>query len=142
MHRAIPVLLLAATCLAAQPSDEEVKKELKRFQGKWEAVASQNFDGTEPTNVELQLMSLEVDGDMFTMKTGSLTVKGTFAIDPTKKVRTIDTFFGDNKDNALRGVYEITGDTRKSTFAMPGKDRPDKVGKAKGFLYLEWRQVK
>ena len=41
----------------------------------------------------------------------------------------------------MRGVYEIVGDTRKSCFALPGKDRPDKVAKAKGNLYLEWRQV-
>ena len=46
MQRIIPVFLFAGVCLAAQPSDEAVKKELKLFQGKWEAIASQSFDGT------------------------------------------------------------------------------------------------
>ena len=132
MFRVVPVLLLAGACFAAQPSEQEVKKELERFQGKWEAIASQSFDGTVPTDIELQLMSLDVEDDMFTMQTGSLTVKGKFAVDPTQKVKTIDIFFSGNKVNPMRGVYEIVGDTRKSSFAMPGKDRPDKVGKAKG----------
>ena len=142
MHRVLFVWLLTGTVLATQPSDDDAKKELKRFQGKWEAIASQAFDGTTPTDIELQLMSLDVEDDTFTMKTGSITVKGKFAVDPTKKLRTIDIFFDGNNDNPMRGVYEISGDTRKSSFALPGKDRPDKVGKAKGNLYLEWRQVK
>jgi uncharacterized protein (TIGR03067 family) len=142
MHRVIPILLLAGICFAAQPSDEAIKKELKLFQGKWEAIASQSFDGTVPTDIELQLMSLDVEDDTFTMKTGSITVKGKFVIDPAKKIKTIDILFDGNQDNPLRGVYEIGGDVRKSSFALPGKNRPSKVGKAKGNLYLEWRQVK
>src|SRR5678815_5495357 len=114
-------MLFAATCLAAQPSDDAVKKELKLFQGKWEATAGQNFDGKKPTDIEIQLTSMEVDGDKFTMKTGSLTITGTFTIDPTKKVKTIDVFFGDSKDNPMRGIYEQKGDTRRSCFAEPGK---------------------
>jgi len=42
----------------------------------------------------------------------------------------------------MRGVYEIKGDTRKSCFAEPGKDRPDRFRKEKGFMVLEWRQIK
>src|SRR2546426_575371 len=135
MRHVAMFVLISDTCLAAQPSEEDVKKELKRFQGKWEAVAAQGFDGKAPTDVELQLTTLEVDGDKFTMKTGSLTVSGTFAVDPTKKVKTIDIYFGDNKDNPMRGIYEISGDTRKSCFALPGKDRPDKLRKEKNYMY-------
>ena len=133
------ILLLACSSVIAQPSDDAVKKELKLFQGKWEATFAQGPDGKESTNVELQLTSLEVDGDKFTMKTGSLTVKGTLAIDPTKKIKTIDIFFGDSKDPALRGIYEIKGDTRRSCFALPEKDRPTEFRKEKGFQILEWR---
>jgi uncharacterized protein (TIGR03067 family) len=144
MYRVILVALVTGTIFAAdQPSDEAVTKELKHFQGKWEAIFAQNIDGKLQTDVELQLTNLEVDGDKFTMKTGSLTVSGTFTVDPSKKVKTIDIFLGDSKDNVMRGIYEIKGNTRKSCFAEPSKDRPDRFrNKEKGYLILEWRQVK
>ena len=141
MIRAMLIASFAATCFAAQPSDEAVKKELKLFQGKWEAVSGQNFDGKKPTDIELQLTSIEIDGDKFTMKTGSLTVTGTFSIDPTKKVKTIDVYFGDAKDNPMRGIYETKGDIRKSCFAEPGKERPAGFREEKGFMMLEWRKM-
>ncbi len=142
MRHAILVVLLTGTCLTAQPADEAVKKEMKLFQGKWEALSAQAFDGKPPTDVELQLMSLIIEGDKFTMKTGSLDVKATFTVDPTKKPKQIDVYFGEGKDNVMRGIYEVKGDTRKSCFAEPGKNRPDKFRKEKGFLTLEWRLVK
>ena len=141
MIRIVIFLSFAATCLAAQPSDDAVKKELKLFQGKWEAVSGQNFDGKKPTDIELQLTTMEIDGDKFTMKTGSLTITGTFTVDPTKKVKTIDVFLGDGKDNLMRGIYEHKGDTRKSCFAEPGKERPAGFRTEKGFMTLEWRKA-
>src|SRR5437868_1616413 len=107
------ILIFASAALAAQDTDE-AKKELKLFQGKWQATFAMSFDGKEQTEAEIMFTTLEVDEDKFTMKTGSLTVSGTFAIDPTQKVKTIDVFFGNNKDNPVRGIYEIKGDMRKS----------------------------
>ncbi len=139
MRHTILVLMFAGVCVAAQESDDAVKKERKLFQGKWQATFAQGFDGKEQTDVEIQLTTMEVDGDKFTMKTGSLTVSGTFTIDPTKKVKAIDVFFGNGKDNGILGIYEIKGDTRKSCFALPGKERPTAFRKDKGFMTLEWR---
>jgi uncharacterized protein (TIGR03067 family) len=142
MRRSIMILFVAGVSIAAQPQDDAVKKDLKLFQGKWQATFAQSFDGKEQTDAEIQLTTLEVDGDKFTMKTGSLTVNGTFTVDPTQKVKTIDVFFGNNKDNPLRGIYEIKGDTRRSCFALPGKDRPTQFKKEKGYQSLEWRADK
>jgi uncharacterized protein (TIGR03067 family) len=138
----IAFLFFAGSAVLAQPSDEAVKKELKLFQGKWQCTFAQGFDGTEQTNAEVQLTSIEIDGDKFTLKTGSLTVMGTFKIDPSKKVKTIDIFLGENKETVMRGIYEIKGDTRKSCFAMPGKDRPTEFRKEKDYQILEWRADK
>jgi uncharacterized protein (TIGR03067 family) len=135
-------LFLACSAVAAQPSDDDVKKELKLFQGKWQATYVRGTDGVEQTDIENQLTTLEVDDDAFTMKTGSLTVKGTFTVDPSKKLKTIDVFFGENKETVLKGIYEFKGDTRKSCFAIPGKDRPTAFSKEKGFQTLEWRADK
>ncbi|MBI1833051.1 MAG: TIGR03067 domain-containing protein [Planctomycetes bacterium] len=142
MYRLVFIFMFSGACIAAQPGNDAVKKELKKFQGKWEALAAYSFDGKAPTDVELQLTSLEVDGDKFTLKSGSLSIKGAFSIDPSKKLKTIDVYLGDNKDNIMRGIYEINGDVRKSCFALPGKDRPDKFRKEKDYMYMEWRQVK
>jgi uncharacterized protein (TIGR03067 family) len=138
----IALCLFAGIAVASQPSDDDVKKDLKLFQGKWQATFAQSFDGQEQSAVEIELTKLEVDGDKFTMKTGSLTVSGTFSIDPTKKIKTIDVYFGDSTDKPLKGIYEIKGDTRKSCFSLPGKDRPTEFRKGKDYQYLEWRQDK
>ena len=142
MRHSIIALLVATASVAAQSSDDAVKKELKLFQGKWQATFAQSFDGKEQTDAEIQFTTLEVDGDKFTLKTGSLTINGTFTVDPSKKVKTIDVFLGNNKDNAMRGIYEIKGDTRRSCFALPGKDRPTEFRKEKGYQSLEWRADK
>lgn len=142
MRHSILVLLFAGAALCAQPSEEEVKKEMKLFQGKWQATFAQSFDGQVQSEVEIDLTKIEIDGDKFTLKTGSLTVNGRFSVDPTKKIREIDVYFGDSNDNPLKGIYEIKGDTRKSCFAMPGKDRPTEFKKEKGYQTLEWRADK
>jgi|ERR1019366_2282304 uncharacterized protein (TIGR03067 family) len=136
------ILFLAFSSVVAQPANDDIKKELQRFQGKWQATYVRGADGNDQTEVENQLTSLDVDGDKFTMKTGSLTVNGTFTVDPIKKLKTIDVFFGENKETVLLGIYEITGDARKSCFALPGKDRPTAFSKEKGFQTLEWRADK
>ena len=141
MRHAILIAFFAGVCVAAQPGDEAVKKELKTFEGKWEALAAQNFDGTVPTDVELQIMALEVEGDQFTMKTGSLTVKGTIKLDPTKKPKVIDIYFGNGAEPSLKGIYEVKDGVRKSCFAEPKKDRPTEFKKEKGYMYLEWRKA-
>jgi len=142
MNRITLPIFFAVLCVAAQPAQDDAKKELKLFQGKWEATGGQSFDGIVPTEAELQLMMLEVEDDKFTLKTGSLTIKGTIVLDPSKKLKTIDVFLGDNKDNVMRGIYVHKGDTRKSCFAKPGADRPDGFNKGKDFMIMEWRSVK
>jgi uncharacterized protein (TIGR03067 family) len=138
--RALIVLVLLAGFGAAQPSEEDVKKDLKLFQGKWQAVAAYGFDGKPLTDQDLKTTTLVVDGDKFTMTSGGFTQEGTFKIDPTKKPKTIDAFLNKDKANIVQGIYEQVGDTRKSCFGE--KCRPDGFRKEKGFIYLEWKKVK
>ena len=142
MFRFICVLLLTGACVSAQ-SEDAVKKDLKLFQGSWKAISAQGVDGKPLEPEELKPITLVVDGDKFTLNTGSLTVQGTFSIDPTKKLKTIDMFEKNSPEKVLMmGIYEIKGDTRKSCFTEPGKDRPDGFRKEKGFIILEWKQDK
>jgi uncharacterized protein (TIGR03067 family) len=134
-------LLLAGACVAAgQPTGDAARKEMKRFQGKWKAVAAYS-EGKPLSTEELKVVSLVVEGNTFTLESGGTTIKGTFAIDPTQKTKTIDVFINGEKENIVRGIYEITGDRRKSCFAI-NKDRPDRFRKEKDYLYLEWAPAK
>ena len=39
------VLFVICSAVVAQPGDEDVKKELKRFQGKWQATYARDTNG-------------------------------------------------------------------------------------------------
>lgn len=145
MHRIVPILLVAGTCLAGeQPVEDAVKKDLKLFQGTWAAAFAQDSSGRLLSEEELKKTSLVVEGNKFVLTTDDNTkIEGTFKIDPTKKPKTIDVFAGDSKDKPLvLGVYEIKGEIRQSCFSEPGKERPDAFRKEKGFLFLEWKRAK
>jgi uncharacterized protein (TIGR03067 family) len=87
--------------------------------------------------------SLIVEKDRFSLTGAKIFVDGTFTVDPTKKVKTIDVFLKNlPKDKAILGIYEIKGDTRKSCFALPGQERPDGFSKDGGYVIIEWKRDK
>ena len=142
MHRVILALFFTATALTAQPSADAVKKELNAFQGTWTLVSGQNSDGKVFAAEEFKDVSLVVDGDKFFLKEkGKVSIEGTFTVDPTKKLKTIDVNYK-NPNGRLLGIYQIDGDTRKSCFAEDGKTRPDGFRKEKGFMLFEWKRAK
>jgi uncharacterized protein (TIGR03067 family) len=142
MRQLVAAFLFAGVGLAQQPSEDAVKKDLKQFQGTWTAVAVQDYSGRALPDAEVNKVTLVVDGNKFTLKGVANTITGTFKIDPTKKIKTIDVFLGKDTVSPIRGIYEISGDTRKSCFAQPDKDRPDSFRKEGGFIILEWKKAK
>ena len=143
MLRAVMLMLCAASCLAAQPAPEAIKKELKSFQGTWKLVGGQDGTGKPYDEETLKNMVMIVDGNKFTIKDkGADSIVGTFTIDPTKKIKTIDIAVTKPIDTKMLGIYQSEGDTRKSCFADPGKDRPDGFRKNAGFTMFEWKRVK
>jgi uncharacterized protein (TIGR03067 family) len=139
------LLVCTGTGLAAQPpSQDAVQKELKLFQGTWTAVSLQGYDGKPESAEQVQSYSLVVEGDKFVIKDkGNIVLEGTFSVDPTKKIKTIDVYLLGSKDTVVLGIYQIDGDTRKSCFAELGvKQRPDGFRKEKGFLLVEWKRAK
>ncbi len=63
-------------------------------------------------------------------------------MDPAKKLKTIDVFLGDAKDKVKCGIYVINGDVRKSCFTGVGQRSSHGIPQGKGFMIIEWRQVK
>ncbi len=144
MRPAALFLLLSAISFAAQPTEEEIKKELKLFQGKWIATFIQPVGGKPYSEEMVKETFLEVNGDKFILtQQGQATLETRFKVDPTKKIKTIDIYDSNDSSNLLvKGIYEIKGDTRRSCFAEPGKDRPEAFTKDKDYLILEWKKAK
>jgi uncharacterized protein (TIGR03067 family) len=120
------IILAVAFLLAADDADDQVKKELARFEGTWKWVS-----------VEMEKMKLEADalehprlklmGDKFTVtEENNATFGGTFKVDPSKKPKTIDVTItdGPEKGKTYLGIYELEGDTYKVCTDPEGKSRP------------------
>jgi len=142
MYRAVLLLVCAGTCFAGQPTEDAVKKELKRFQGKWTCVGG-HANG-KPFDEEMKKkFTMVVEGNKFVLKEDDkIAVEGTFTIDPSKKLKTIDAEVTMPITGKLLGIYQIDGDTRKSCFANVGKDRPDGFRNEADHMILEWKEAK
>ena len=126
MPRILFPVFIAVISIAAQPTQEDVKQELKRFQGDWTLIAKTEFDGKAAAKDVFNDTIMFVDGDKFTIKqSGQLMLEGTFTVNPSKKVKTIDVILNGEKDKPVLGIYEIKGAKRRSCFALPSQPRPD-----------------
>ena len=144
MRQVLLLLFVAGTCIAAQPSDDAVKKELKLFHGKWACVGGQGMDGKPVAEDEIKRTSMVVEGNKFSIKQNdNVIIEGTFTVDPTKKIKTIDVDLKKPGEGKVLGIYQIDGDMRKSCFATnDAKGRPDGFRKEAGYLILEWKRAK
>jgi len=144
MKTKLLLLFALVPLLAAEPpKPDTAKDELKKFEGKWKLV-SQNFDGKETDPEIVKTTNLVVAGSEFTLKTGTETNKGKITIDPGKKPKLIDVEFteGDLKGSKVLGICEMDGDTRKSCFAAPDKDRPADFTSGNGKYIWTWKREK
>jgi uncharacterized protein (TIGR03067 family) len=126
MKSSLPVLLLFFCAFFAAADDKDaVKKELAKFQGTW-IFESIEIEGEKAPPESLKGSKLIIKDDTFSVKAGDVTYKGTFKIDPTKKLKEIDVTFtdGPDKGTTMLGIYELDDETYRPCFKMNGKDRP------------------
>lgn len=146
MLHIILFMSFTAASLSVQPTDDAIKKEIQLFQGKWTLTGGQDVSGTAFDADTLKKMIMVIDGNKFRITKGDdVTIEGTFTVDPTKKLKTIDVSLTIPKaDEKTIGIYQIDGDTRKSCFAVQTKDgaRPDGFRLERGYLILEWKRAK
>ncbi|HEY2157551.1 MAG TPA: TIGR03067 domain-containing protein [Isosphaeraceae bacterium] len=127
--------LVASDCLVARGADDPkadaVKAELKRFEGTWKFV-SMEFEGKAVPEASFKDARMTCEGDRFTTKSEQPS-KGTFAVDPTVKPKTIDISVEANGQKfKILGIYELEGDTYKICSAAPGQPRPTEFAAPKG----------
>jgi uncharacterized protein (TIGR03067 family) len=121
------VLVLAVGLLVGADKKDEVKKELKKFQGEWVPV-SMEINGQAMIEAELKGMKLTVKGNKATFQVGGETFEGTFTLDPTKKPKQIDgkAKGTQGKDVKTVGIYEFDGDKLKICDTWAAGKRPTK----------------
>ena len=113
------VLLLALGAFAAAP-----KTEAEKLTGTWLAV-SVTTDGKETPAGDVKMV-LIVEGDKYSLVTGSTVIKGKHKLDGSKTPKTIDATrsAGADKGVLIKGIYELDDKNFKVCFAAAGKARP------------------
>ncbi len=123
--------------LAARDAEEEIKKELKRFEGTWKWISLES-EKMKLSEEALEHPRLKIMGDKFTVTEQATTFGGTFKVDPSKKPKTMDVTFteGPEKGKTFTGIYELEGDTYKVCIDPEGKSRPKEfaVKQGSGFV--------
>jgi uncharacterized protein (TIGR03067 family) len=121
------LVLLALGGAADAPKEDVSKADVKAMQGDW-ACVSMTRDGMAVADDEAQILFRTVKDDQYTVFLFRKEIgKGMFAIDASKKPRTIDSVpaNGATAGKRLLGIYEWTdADTLKTCYASPDKERP------------------
>jgi|GraSoiStandDraft_55_1057291.scaffolds.fasta_scaffold465452_2 uncharacterized protein (TIGR03067 family) len=126
MRTLTPVILMAGVLTVGCTGKQDVSAELKNLEGTWELI-SLTKDGQQVPAAVLKSTQVVIKGDKYWIKFGNeVKQEGTITIDPTRKPKTIDDIAatGTNKGKKSLGIYELEGDTLKTCFADPGKERP------------------
>jgi uncharacterized protein (TIGR03067 family) len=125
-HRMLWTGVVLVLLGAGPPTDEEVQKELDRFQGTWKVVRMEVGGKTMPGKAFLKV-TIAFQGDEMTFgESGKLYDKITFDVDPSTKPTSADLRHtaGLKKGVRERAIYELQGDRLKLCIAEPRKKRP------------------
>ena len=151
----VRLLLILAVGLAVglavradTPEKNEAAKDLERFQGEWNLVATEvNGVKVDGDKVEKAGFILSVEGDKLTVKrNGETRGTATIKLDPEKKPKAYDLAATDaagQKHDAL-GIYKFDGDTLTACYVAAGKDRPTEfqAGAGSEAIVQVWKRAK
>lgn len=113
-----------------------VSEEMQRFQGTWIQTESVADGIRNPHDDFGEHPRLTVTGNSFvvTRADGSIAIKGTIEIDPTREPKAIDwaDTFGPDAGKTLPAVYSLKGDRLTFCAANEGQPRPTGFRARKG----------
>src|SRR6266511_2312577 len=132
------ILIVTAGFVLGQENDE-VKKELERFQGTWNLVGRE-YNGKAAAEDDVKVMEgkLVITGDKVTYTSrGSDAREVTFKIDPTAKPRAIEWTVtkGPAKGDKVLAIYKIEGD-RMTVCAGTSEKRPKEFATKAGSPFV------
>jgi len=115
-------LLSVGLVLVVSQVRAEDKGDKEKFQGEWSLVCREvNGESQKITKDSDDYIKLEIEGDNFHMTfAGRDFGDATFAVDSSKKPKTIDITFKSKEDGVVMlGIYELDGDTLKICLGSP-----------------------
>jgi uncharacterized protein (TIGR03067 family) len=145
----IPLLLAASVVLIAAEAKDEVKKELKKFEGNWVLVTGEK-DGEKIADEHVKQSKITWKGkatSLFTPHQSKDPITATLSLDPAKSPKQMDWVRDTEpgKGKKMQAIYEfIDNDNYRICFAPPGKDRPTefKTRPGTGHILHVWKRVK
>lgn len=107
---------------------DEIAAELERLQGTWKQIGYERDGVAEPVDELGWGPRTTFVGDSFvvTLADGSIPIKGTFKIDPTRNPKTVDwtDTIGEDAGKTLLAIYRLEEDRFTFCAAYPGLERP------------------
>jgi uncharacterized protein (TIGR03067 family) len=105
-----------------------VEEELKRFQGTWKQIAYERDGVTEPADEQgwNPITTFTVEEFVVTLADGSIPIRGTYRIDPTRNPKTVDwtDTIGEDAGKTLLAIYSFQEDRFTFCAAYTGMERP------------------
>ena len=105
-----------------------IEEELKRFQGTWKQIAYERDGVTEPLDEQGwdPIATFTAEEFVVTLADGSIPIKGTYRIDPTRNPKIVDwtDTIGEDAGKTLLAIYALQDDRLIFCAAYPGLERP------------------
>jgi uncharacterized protein (TIGR03067 family) len=138
--------LTVGLLLAISQARAEDKGDKEKFQGEWSLVTrEENGESQKITEDNEHYAKLKIEGDKLVATFGGEDHNTTFAIDSSKKPKTIDVTLkgGDQDGKVMKGFYELDGDTLKICIGSPeAPDRPAEFKSKDEVKVLTFKRVK
>jgi uncharacterized protein (TIGR03067 family) len=116
--------LTVGLLVAADNPKGGVKKELKKFQGKW-VLVSMEFNGKAAPAEAVKKVRLTVKGNKVTIHEGEKETKATFKLNPAKDPKWLDaTATVNGKEEKTLGIYKFDGGKLTVCYSHVTGNRP------------------
>jgi uncharacterized protein (TIGR03067 family) len=107
---------------------DAIEREMNKLQGTWKQIGYEKDGVAEPHDEEGWAPRLTITGDTFmvTLADGSIPIRGTYKLDPTRAPKTIDwtDTIGEDAGKTFLAIYCLEGDRLAFCAACPGQERP------------------
>jgi len=124
---ALVIGLAAATAVPGWGEEKEaVKNDMAQLQGEWSMVSGSADGQSMPAPIVKRMKRVCKGDEVTTTIGGQIFFKARISIDPSKNPKTMDYQMTDGltKGKEQLGIYEVEGDTFRSSFGKPGAERP------------------
>jgi len=126
---------------------QEGQTDLEKLRGTWQLISGV-VDGKELPDEEVKNTQIIIKDNTFVLPNESgvgTSPKGTFIINPNADPKQVNstTTDGPNIGKVSLGIYEVEGDSQKTSFGPPGGPRPTEFSSKSGSgnILQVWKRV-